>query len=138
VIYLKIGKECFELNEEQLKEAIRQGLVEGHDIVKSDEHTDGAWLVIGKVEPFRTWLLELAPKEIDVLEVPPAKRALIERQKEIMEELKREGVELECPVCGRNGMPVPSAVYPGKFYCRRCEEYYNIPVGKKIKKDDLN
>ncbi|MGQ9705560.1 MAG: hypothetical protein ACUVWP_00970 [bacterium] len=129
MIELKIGSEFFELSEEKLRKAIEEGLIEGHDLIRSVDHTNGRWLMISDVEPFKTWLVHSSPNEVDYADMPPAKRALIERQKHLETKLKERGIKLECPICGSDAQVVPSAIYQGKLYCKKCERYYNIEHG---------
>jgi uncharacterized protein YbaR (Trm112 family) len=126
MVELKIGSDFFELSEDQLRKAIEEGLIEGHDLVRSKEYTESKWLLISEVEPFRTWLVRSSPTEVDYADMPPAKRALIERQKQIERDLEDRGVSLYCPNCGSDKNTIPSAIYTGKFYCKKCERYFDI------------
>jgi len=135
MIELKIGNEFFELSEGQLKKAIEEGLIEGHDLLRSEKYTENKWLLISEVEPFRTWLVKSLPTEVNYTDMPPAKRALIERQKHIEKDLEERGVSLVCPICGSEANTVPSAIYQGKFYCKKCERYYDIEQNIKKKGD---
>ncbi len=127
-VSIRIGEEIFDLDLDVIRKAINEGMIEGHDLVRSAQLTDDQWKMVGETEPLRSWLVgssdqSVADKELGL---PTLKKALLEKQEQLLEELASKGVDLVCPNCGPEGKTIPSAVYPGKFYCKRCERYYKI------------
>jgi len=127
-VKIRIGEDVFDLELDVVRKAINEGMIEGHDLVRSVELTSDQWKMIGETEPLRSWLVGSSDQLAgdDELRVPTLKKALLEKQGELMEELTSKGVDLVCPTCGTDGKTIPSAVYPGKFYCKTCEHYYRI------------
>jgi len=128
MVKVRIGDEVFELELDIIRKAIDRGMIEGHDLVRAAELTGDQWALVGGTEPFRSWLIGSSDQTIERadLKVPAAKKALLEKQGQLLEDLTSRGMELVCPACGSEGLTIPSAVYPGKFYCKRCEHYYVI------------
>lgn len=128
MVRVRIGDEVFELELDIIRKAIDRGMIEGHDLVRAPELTGDQWALVGETEPLRSWLIGSSDQTVENedLKIPAAKKALLEKQSQLLEDLTSRGMELVCPACGSDGLTIPSAVYPGKFYCKRCEHYYVI------------
>jgi formylmethanofuran dehydrogenase subunit E len=129
--YLKIGDEIFKMSFEDLEKAIEARLVEEEDQVYSPTATEGFWKKVKDVEKLAE-LMSNNKGETSTIEyvidedIPPGKREIIRRQREMEEKLHKKGIILKCDKCGETRNVLPSGVYKGRFLCKKCEEYYKI------------